>query len=93
MYRLRIFAQNLAIFLSLMIDIGAISAFYLHRFPALREYFPSYRFMPHYLLGFALGLLGLLVSFNLYRRVRSAWMITIIVQLIILRLNFISTQN
>ena len=93
MYRLRIFAQNLAIFLSLMIDIGAISAFYLHRFPALREYFPSYRFMPHYILGFALGLLGLLVSFNLYRRVRSAWMITIIVQLIILRLNFISTQN
>ncbi|WP_251712055.1 bifunctional lysylphosphatidylglycerol flippase/synthetase MprF [Lactococcus ileimucosae] len=93
MYRLRIFAQNLAIFLSLVIDVGAISAFYLHRFPALREYFPSYRFMPHYILGFALGLLGLLVSFNLYRRVRSAWIITIIVQFVILRLNFISTQN
>ena len=30
MYRLRIFAQNLAIFLSVVIDIGAILAFYLH---------------------------------------------------------------
>jgi phosphatidylglycerol lysyltransferase len=56
MYRLRIFAQNLAIFLSVVIDIGAILAFYLHRSPALREYFPSYSFMPHYILGFALGL-------------------------------------
>jgi hypothetical protein len=70
MYRLRIFAQNLAIFLSVVIDIGAILAFYLHRSPVLREYFPSYSFMPHYILGFALGLLGLLVSLNLYRRVR-----------------------
>lgn len=65
MYRLRIFAQNLAIFLSVVIDIGAILAFYLHRSPVLREYFPSYSFMPHYILGFALGLLGLLVSLTL----------------------------
>ena len=93
MYRLRIFAQNLAIFLSVVIDIGAILAFYLHRSPVLREYFPSYSFMPHYILGFALGLLGLLVSLNLYRRVRSAWIITIVVQFVILRLNFISTQR
>ena len=49
--------------------------------------------MPHYILGFALGLLGLLVSLNLYRRVRSAWIITIVVQFVILRLNFISTQR
>lgn len=93
MYRIRIFAQNLAIFLSVVIDIGAISAFYLHRTPALSAYFPSYGFLPHYILGFALGLLGLLVSFNLYRRVRSAWLITIIVQFVILRLNFLSTQK
>ncbi|MFC4652130.1 bifunctional lysylphosphatidylglycerol flippase/synthetase MprF [Lactococcus nasutitermitis] len=96
MYRVKRSAQNLAIGLSLLISLANVVGFYVwrlhpfgwHRTMAFYDYVAPYGLMTHRVLAFTVGFLGFWVSFRLFRRLRSAWVLTMIGQSMLFVLHF-----
>lgn len=99
MFRLRNSLQNVAIFLSVLMSFTSVAGLYIwHLHPlgvartqSFYNYIAPYGIMAHRLLAFTVGVLGLLVSVNLYRRVRSAWILGMIGQSMLFALHLYYT--
>ncbi|MDR0299538.1 MAG: DUF2156 domain-containing protein [Streptococcaceae bacterium] len=89
--------QNLAIGLMIILSLSNVIGLYIwhiHPFGSRRTssyygFIAPYGIQSHTVLAFILGFLGLLVAFNLYRKVRSAWTIAIVSQSVLLGLHFV----
>lgn len=99
MFRLRSSLQNIAIFLSFLMSLLSVVGVYIwhwHPLGVLRtqnffNYIAPYGIMAHQVLAFTVGILGVLVSVNLYRRIRSAWILGMIGQSMLFALHFYYT--
>lgn len=83
--QLRVFLQNLAILFSILLSLGSFLNLYLRHFRPQAisrgyQYFTPYGIDTHQILTFVLGLISLLIAVNLVRRLRAAWIMSIIVQ-------------
>ncbi|RZI49036.1 bifunctional lysylphosphatidylglycerol flippase/synthetase MprF [Lactococcus kimchii] len=96
MFRLRSILQDIAIFLSVLMSLMSVAGIYLRHWRPFQaesfyNYVAPYGLMAHRLLAFTVGVLGLLVSVNLYRRVRSAWVLGMIGQSMLFALHLYYT--
>lgn len=90
--------QNLAMTLSVLLSLSSVVGFYIwrihpfgyHRTMSYYHFIAPFGLDRHFILAFVLGFLGLLVSFNLFRYVRSAWIIAVVTQSVLLGVHLVS---
>lgn len=101
MYRFKMIMQNLAISLMILLSLSNMIGLYiwhLHPFGHVRTsnfygFVAPYGLQAHFVLAFILGFLGLLVAFNLFRQIRSAWIIAMVTQSVLLGLHLFYTKH
>ncbi len=93
--------QSIAMTLMFLLSLSNVIGFYIWRIHPFgyNRTFNYYRFVApfglstHFILAFVLGFIGLLVSVNLFRYVRSAWIIAMVTQSVLLGLHLLLTGH
>lgn len=99
MYHYKVILQNIAITFMVLLSLSNVVGFYIWRwrpFGYTRTinfygFVAPYGLREHFILAFTLGLLGLLVAVHLFRQIRSAWIIAMITQSVLLGLHLFYT--
>lgn len=99
MKRIKSILQNIAMTLMFLLSLSNMIGLYIwrvHPFGYTRT-MSYYKFVApfgldtHFILAFVLGFIGILVSFNLFRYVRSAWIIAMMTQSVLFGLHLVTT--
>ena len=100
MQRVKSVLQNSAMTLMLLISLSNVVGLYIwrihpfgyHRTMNYYRFVAPFGLNTHFILAFVLGFIGLLVSFNLFRYVRSAWIIAMVTQSVLLGLHLVMAR-